>query len=355
MNYESTLMWKELNEYGKVFEHARQNMETWRAAAEEIKGRTCGFVGAARGTSDHALVFFKYLAEIFTPYPVGFAACSTLTKYGGKVNFAHSAVLGVSQSGKAADVLSVIEKAKADGGVTVSITNDETSPLAKAASYHIFLGAGEEKSVAATKTFTAQCVALLQCAAVLSGEPVLFEALERLPSVISENLPALHSISDELSDTLKETSDGFLLSRGISYALALEGSLKLQETSYVRMKGYADSDFLHGPMAMIGEGTKVLALAPALGFTKAQSEERKEELLGVFSKLQKQGAALEIVTNERGYEPFGKVHFLRGGRNELETYFLLALLIQMTACKTSCKKGIDPDAPRALSKVTVTK
>lgn len=357
MIYSDTLMWKELNEYETVFRNAEKNEKKWSEVAAEIERRgLTDFVGAARGTSDHALVFFKYLAEIFTPFTVGLAACSTLTKYGGAANYGKSVVLGVSQSGRAADVLAIVNRAKADGGLTIALTNDEESPLAKAADFHFCLAAGAEKSVAATKTFTAQCYLLLQFVAALSKNELLINALVRIPSLAERSRTSLGRISDELSDRLTEEKDGFLLARGISYALALEGALKLQETSYMRMKGYADSDFLHGPMAMIDQGTKVIAFAPAIGFVQADAEsERREELAELYSKLKNQGAELEIVTTSGEYAPFGKIHLLEGGENEVETFFVLALLLQMTACKTACKKGGNPDSPRALNKVTVTK
>lgn len=357
MNYRDTLMWKELNEYGAVFQNAEKNGAQWSEVAAEMKRRGIShLIGAARGTSDHALVFLKYLTEIFTPYTVGFAACSTLTKYGGAADYGKALVIGGSQSGKAADVLAVIKKAKEDGALTVTLTNDAESPLAKAADYHFCLHAGEEKSVAATKTFTAQCYLLLQFVAALSDSPVPAQALAAIPAVIENNRAEIESASDRLSDALKDVREGILLARGISYALALEGTLKLQETSYVRMKGYADSDFLHGPMAMVEPGLKVIALAPAIGFVDADREnERREELADLFSRLKNQGASLDIISTSKEFLPFGNVCALEGGANEVETYFVLALLIQMTACKTSCKKGGNPDAPRALRKVTVTK
>lgn len=357
MIYSDTLMWKELNEYEAVFRNAEKNKGKWEAVAEEIARRgVTHLIGAARGTSDHALVFFKYLAEIFTPYTVGLAACSTLTKYGGAARYGDSVVLGVSQSGRAADVLAIVNRAKADGGLTIALTNDEESPLAKAADFHFCLAAGAEKSVAATKTFTAQCYLLLQFAAALSDSPLLRSALARIPACAEQSRASLEALSDRLSDRLKGEKDGFLLARGISYALALEGALKLQETSYMRMKGYADSDFLHGPMAMVERGTKILAFAPAIGFVQADAEsERREELAELYSKLKNQGAELEIVSTSGEYAPFGELYRLEGGENEVETFFLLALLVQMTACKTACKKGGNPDSPRALHKVTVTK
>lgn len=355
MDYRKTLMWKELNEYGAAIAAARENRERFEELAREIERRgVCGFVGAARGTSDHALVLFKYLTEIFSPYTVGLAACSTVTKYGGKVNYGKHAVIGVSQSGRAADVLAVIERAKADGALTIAITNDEKSPLALAADHSFCLRAGEEKSVAATKTFTAQCYLLMQLAAAVSGSETLLNALDAIPSSIERNREAIERISDELSDVMKDAEDGFILARGLTYALALEGALKLQETSYIRMKGYADSDFMHGPMAMVGQGTKIIALAPAMGLAGEELErERVKELRALYAKLKAQGASLEIVSPDEVYAESGRVHLL-GGENEAVSFFSLALLLQMTACKTSCKRGNDPDSPRALNKVTVT-
>ena len=217
---------------------------------------------AGRGTSDHALFYFKYLVEIMSEYTAGYVAPSVVTMYDGKVNFAGNLVLGCSQSGYAADVIAVIERANEQGAVTVAITNDTESPLAKAAKYHIYLNAGKEISVAATKTFSVQLYAMLNLACALAHRDDLTAKYAGLSEKIAKFFKEANEFTDADADRLKTMKDGFCLARGLAYPIAFEGGLKLQETCYIRMRGYAMSDFYHEPMAMVNEGTQVVVYAP---------------------------------------------------------------------------------------------
>ena len=170
MDYKSTLMWKEINETPRIFSEIQQeNKEVLGKLVKTIKESSAtNFVGAARGTSNHALVYFKYLLEINSNYTVGLSAPSVLTLYKGKVNYGNSIIIGVSQSGKAEDVREVIKMGNDQGAITIGITNDKNSPIAKEAKFHLYCSAGEEKSVAATKTFSSQLYLLLWLASELS-------------------------------------------------------------------------------------------------------------------------------------------------------------------------------------------
>ena len=355
-DYRETLMWKEISQTPAVLAGLRAvNEHTVAAIAREVREKNVRNVtGAARGTSDHALIFFKYLVEVFSPLKVGLGACSAVTMYDGKVNYGDNLVVGVSQSGKAADVLAVLRRADEQGAVTVAVTNDCNSPMAKAAKYHC--NAGEEKSVAATKTFSAQTYLLLLLAAALSGDERLTACAAAVPADAADGFEGIKAQALALAPQLKGIEDGFILARGISYAIALESTLKLQETCYIRMKGYAESDFQHGPMAMVGKDTPVLVYAPTLGFVDEQHEQAHFEAFAASVKrLQGFGGKLYVVSDNPAYGQLAPTYPIGDSACEVCTFFRFALFAQMLACFVSCNLGNNPDAPRALNKVTITK
>lgn len=361
MDYKKTYMWSEINEAKRVVaELGKINAPVIDEIVSAVKvNKVKNMCLAGRGTSDHALMFFKYAAEIITELTAGYVAPSVVTMYDGKVNFGGNLVVGCSQSGHAADVIAVIEKSRAQGAVTVAVTNDEQSPLAKAAQFHLYLNAGKEISVAATKTFTAQLYALILLAAALGGKTGLTERMNGLSERMDKYIAEADKLTDEAAERLKDMKDGFCLARGITYAIAFESALKLQETCYIRMRGYAMSDFYHGPMAMVGKGTKLLVYAPAACC--------KDEKLAAYhladqkkciDKMLELGGDVTLVTDCDELAEYGdRVHLSKFDNCgcEFESMFLFALYAQMLACKISCAIGNDPDNPKALNKVTITK
>lgn len=355
MDFKNTLMWKELNE-GPAILHdiAVKNAPVLSEIAAALKGKeiSCVFT-AARGTSDHAMLWFKYLTESTVGLPVASAAPSAATIYGGKMHLEHALVVGCSQSGKAADVLEIVRSGNACGAVTVAITNDETSPLAKEAKFHLFCCAGEEKSVAATKTFTAQLYVAALLAACLGGPKGDDDWSERLCKLV----PAVDAATDNIAAAFGKAEECFVLSRGLSAAIAFECALKLQETCYIRARAYHSSDFYHGPMAMIGHGTKVILFASKHSITPETDGIHRADYVHCAQKMTELGADLYVITDDA--EAFAgmpvNITEVPGGKNEEETSFVFALAVQMLACKVSCGRGLSPDAPRALKKVTVTR
>ncbi len=361
MNYKETKMWAEIAQTEDIVSTLLPKIapviNEITAACETQGIRRIHLAG--RGTSDNALLFFKYVTEINSPYTASFVAPSVVTMYDGKIDFGGSLVIGCSQSGQAADVLAVIERANEQGGITVAITNDEQSPLAKEAKYHVYLNAEKEESVAATKTFSAQLYALLMLSCALGKRVDLVAKYASLGSRISTYYAQANELTDEDSERLKDMSDGFTLARGVTYAIAFESALKLSETAYIRMKGYSSSDFYHGPMAMIDKGTHVLLFAPAAstGTPKgdlAHAEDRKK----CIEKMLSLGASLTIITDDEQLSAYGNeasISLFKRIGDEIEAMFAFALYAQMLACKISCARGNDPDNPKALKKVTVTK
>ena len=361
MNYKDTLMWKEINETPRIFKEIQsENASVMKNLVADVKkGKATNFVAAARGTSDHALVFFKYVLEVNSLYTVGLSAPSVITLYKGKINYANSIVIGCSQSGKAADVLEVIRKGNDQGSITIAVTNDKDSPMAKEAKYHLYCNAGEEKSVAATKTFSAQLYLLLWLALELSADKAKLGLLKTLSLEMRNVIPTIDELTSKYSEKFKDMESGFVLSRGITYPIALEATLKLQETCYIQMKGYAGSDFYHGPMAMVNEKTPVIIYcAKNDGDAEMQSLVRADQIKCVEKMLGLKAPVL-LVTNDCVLTgKFSKCNdALITSFNVPEEFamFAFAVFAQMFACKISCAIGNNPDAPRALNKVTITK
>jgi glucosamine--fructose-6-phosphate aminotransferase (isomerizing) len=173
---------KEIREQPSVYSgFVSENIEMVRTIVADIKASGITNVQfAARGTSDHACIYAQYLFHTIVGVPCGLATPSAVSKYKGNLAFAKTLVFGVSQSGKAADVISVIERANATGAITVALTNNPESPLAKTAKYHLYCNAGAETSIAATKTFTTQMMALALFAAVWADDGRLLANLSNI-------------------------------------------------------------------------------------------------------------------------------------------------------------------------------
>lgn len=345
-----TLMQKEIFEEPKALKACYDyNEAELKRLAEKLRNSDiCNVYVAARGTSDHAGIYGKYLIESMVGVPVGLAAASTITLYGGKINFKNNLVIGISQSGAAADVLEVIKMAKASGAVTLTITNTLGSPLAEAADFHLYCNAGLESSVAATKTFTTQLYLMAQLAAVWADDKKLSEDLQAVPA----NLEKFFEKNDEIAELVKRyrfMTENFYLSRGICWPLALEAALKIQETNYVRARAYPISDFHHGPFAMIEEGTPVVMFVP--------NGPAAEDSKAMIEKLKNVGADILMVSDSDELLAEGTVSFKIPSANGSDAIsaFYYAAFAQLFACNLTAVKGRNPDAPRGLNKVTITK
>lgn len=341
-----TLMEKEILSQPEAVRHAAEaNADCIRAFVAAAKAHGVSqIVTAARGSSDNACTYFKYLCEVYAGLPVSSAAPAVMTLYGGRPDMSHAAVIGVSQSGAAADVIAVIETARAQGAVTAAITNNKDSALAKAAEYSIFMDVGEEKSVAATKTFTAQMYLLARIADELSGGQI--PALDRVPALIDETIRSARPALEAEAKRVKDMRGCYVLSRGIMYAAAQESALKIQETTYTHARAYAVSDFYHGPFAVVGEGTHVLLLAAA---GKAQKDN-----LDMLGRLEGAGADVTLLSSDPEVAG-GTTRVTIPASEEAIAPFAFVTAAQLFALSLSLSRGLNPDAPRGLKKVTVTK
>ncbi len=360
MNYKDTLMWQEIMGTAEIFpailKSNEQTMEQLVCAIKESNIKN--FVAAARGASNHAVTFFKYLLEVMSDYTVGLSAPSIVTLYKGKISYANSIVLGCSQSGRAEDVLSVIRKGNEQGAITIGITNDQNSPIAKEAKFHLYCDAGIQKSVVATKTFSAESFIFLWLASCLSGKKENIFTLKHLHLDLQQSLNEIDKLTDVYAEKFKDIEHGFVLSRGLTYPIALESSLLLQETSYARMSGYAGSDFYHGPIAMVNDKTPVIIYC-----AKNDSDEELQSIIRAdqvrcVEKMLNLNAPVLLVTNDSiltGRFRRCNDAYINLSVPEEFAIFGFAIFAQMFACKISCLKGNNPDQPNQLDNMIITK
>jgi len=328
-------------------------------AADAIRADDPAWVSlVARGTSDHAAIHLRYLIETELGIPAGMAAPSTVTIYGAVLRWRGGLVIAVSQSGRSPDLIAVVEAARAGGALTVAIVNDAASPLAAAADHVIDCRAGEELSVAATKSYVAQLAAGAALVALLAPSPALRTAIARMPGLLDDSLSIAQDAVNDDAPIVAEfaaSERSIVIGRGFEYPTALETALKLKETSRLFAEGYSSADFSHGPVVLTGPEVPILAIRPD----------------GRMGPLVDEGIAAALAT--------GSVPWVIGGSGlsadppaGLMTERLIGLPLpgdlpealaslatilpgQLLAEAVARRRGYDPDAPPGLRKVTLTR
>jgi len=343
-----TKMWEEILEQPSAVERCinyNKGIIKELITAVELKKIKMVII-AARGTSDHAAIYAKYAIETLKGIPVSLAAPSVITVYDSSLDMSECLVLGISQSGKAEDVRLFLDSAKRQGGITVSLTNDLESPLAREANFHLYCSAGEEKSVAATKTFTTQLASILYFVSEWANNAEMKKEILLLSGGIEETIDINKNMADVV-ERYRFMNECFVLARGINYAASMETALKIQETCYVRAKAYATSDFYHGPFAMVDKDMPVIMFLPE-GQAYSDAYDMAKKVVGV-------GADLLVVSNIDDALMLGNVG-LRIAQTSTDyiSPFFNVVVAQMFACELSLAKGLNPDSPRALNKVTIT-
>jgi glucosamine--fructose-6-phosphate aminotransferase (isomerizing) len=336
-------MYREIHEQPEVLAAILE--EEWGkvvGAARTLRGRGFRFAMlVARGTSDNAALYAKYLFEIRLGVPASLAAPSAFTLYESEMNLEDVLVIGISQSGESKDVLEVLRRSRQLGAITLSLTNDENSSLASAADVHLWLRAGDEKSVAASKTYTAELLLLYLLMAALeeSSEP----DVERLPDKAKRVL----DVAWEGVERYRYANYMTVASRGYNFATAREAALKLMETTYTVTEAFSEADLRHGPMAMIGRGFPVVLIVPP---GKAY-----QSMVSLAKGLTSRGAELVVIGEDRDLVGEAAAGFLVpvSCPEELSP-ILYALPAQLLAHRVAELRGLDPDSPRGLSKVTET-
>lgn len=339
-----TLMAAEIAEQPRALQRLleRQLPEIQRVAAF-IRGKAPRFVITdARGTSDHAALYFKYLTEIKLRLPSGSSSPSTMTTYHAVPDLKDVLWVAISQSGGSPDLIETTTLAREAGALTLAVTNAPRSPLAQVAELNVDIEAGVESAVAATKSYTCQLLALyLLVDALLEGDgsaacvlPGLAENV--LSSAVALQLAPRYRFVDRIVTT----------GRAYSYPTALEAALKLMETLYLSAHGFSSADLMHGPLAMIDEDRPVIAIVP-----EGPDGEATQPML---DRLADREADVVVVGDPHRAVGFAGCIPLPSGVPVELSPILEIMPMQQLAHAMSVARGYDPDAPRGLRKITET-
>jgi len=321
--------------------------ESILSLAEQIHSRGIKQVFiAARGTSDNAGRYAQYLLGAHNRMVVTLATPSLFTVYRQPPDLSNTLVIGISQSGKSPDIVSVVEEGNRQDALTVAITNIQDSDLAQAANSIINLSAGEEISLAASKTYTSQltCLALLSTA--LNPSDVFLRDLAELPQQVAETFTLEKQIKT-LVERYRYMTHCAIIGRGFNYASSFEFSLKMKELTYTIAEPYSSADFLHGPVALVDRGFPVFIFAPSGKMTP--------EMVSTIKEVQDRDAEVIILSDEPDILSMtDHTLTLPGGVPEWLSPITTIIPAQMFAMYLAYTRGIDIDNPRGLKKVTET-
>lgn len=299
----------------------------------------------ARGSSDNASLFGRYLLEITTGIPVALSAPSVYTLYGARLNLRHALVIGVSQSGEGEDINLVLEDARTCGAYTVGITNEPASSMVKLVDETLLMHGGRERSVAATKTYTGQLLHFYMLAEALAETPARLD-YAIIPTYAARALELRPAI-EELVERYVFMENCVVVGRGLIYANAYETALKLMETCYVVAERFSSADFLHGPLAIVERHFPIIAFAPP-GVTLASTK----ELLARLHELR--ADTLVFTADEETAGVCTRAVRLPAEISETLAPIPYIIPAQLFAALLADAKGLNPDAPRSLAKVTRT-
>jgi glucosamine--fructose-6-phosphate aminotransferase (isomerizing) len=323
----------------RFLENSRPLLEEAGAA---IRKRDPRFVvTVARGSSDNAASFLKYAVELTAGIPVASVGPSVASIYGAKLRLNGTVCLAISQSGKSPDIVAMAEQAKAGGALTVALTNTPDSPLAHGADFAIDILAGVERSVAATKTFVNSAVAGLALMAHTTEDQALIAALDALPEHFRL---AIDCDWSEMVPALDGEASLFILGRGPSYPMATEAALKFKETCGLHAEAYSAAEVMHGPMALVGPGFPVLALAAR--------DASEASVAATADALAAKGAAV-FATTRRSAQAVPLAHVATG--HPLTDPLPLIVSFYAFVEAFARHRGLNPDEPRNLRKVTETR
>jgi len=337
-------MYSEISETPDVFSRLINSEAQFQQAAEKIKARNISnVIILARGTSDNAGHYLKFLIEVKLGLPVGLASPSSVSIYGAKVDFKDTLVIALSQSGRSPDLITFASAAKEGKALLITMTNNSDSPLANVGDLHIDLSAGLEVAVAATKSYSAELLASL-----LLVDSWIGNKREVRSHLVDSSKKCLSNISnlDGFANSLDAKREIVVIGRGYAYANAKELALKIQETSYIPVQGMSSADYQHGPIATLNKNSQVIVLSP--------SGMPKEALEDSIVRIRKSQPEIIWIGSNQLATKDERVILGSSLESEEESTIIDAALIQYLTLSFAVKNGFNPDSPRGLSKVTLT-
>lgn len=337
------VMASEIAETPKVFRRILNNLGVFEPIKDILAtNQISSILILARGTSDNAAHFLKYLIETKLGLPCGLTSPSSVTIYNAELHYQGVLVVALSQSGQSPDLVAFATSAKQAGAKLISLTNDANSPLAKAADHHLDLQAGAELAVAATKSYSAQLLTSYLLVATWAKLKIDAELL----ITQAEKLTSNKSLVTDAVEACSRENETVVLGRGFAYPNAREAALKIQETCKVSVQGLSTADYLHGPISALTPQTQVFVMAPAHLPLNSISEAttRIRAITG------------RIIWIGNGGSPEAGDIVIAGSdcHDEMESTIVDAISLQRFSLEFAKKSGFDPDAPAGLSKVTLT-
>ena len=329
----STIMAQEAAEApARIREQLAANRDIIATIVAQIQQRAPKYVYmVGRGSSDHAGVFAKYLIEIEIGLPVAAAAPSIASVYNKSLQLKEALVLVISQSGRSPDILAQVEMAKRSGAMVVALVNDTTSPLAEQAHYTLPLHVGAEKAVAATKSYLATLSAILQLVSVWSGNQPLQQAVQQLPQSLEQAIELPQQLN---AAALEKVAHLVVLGRGLGYAISREIALKLKEVCGIHAEAFSSAEFLHGPVTLV---KNQFAIVDVTVEDESLAAHRNQ-----IEDVRSRGAAI-VQLHHKGVDAQARV---------LPLLILQRFYLDVEVVARS--RGINPDAPPGLNKVTKT-
>jgi glucosamine--fructose-6-phosphate aminotransferase (isomerizing) len=326
----------------------REGREEALALGRAVRDRSPRYVMlAARGSSDNAARYAQYLFGLENRLSVALAAPSLFTHYDSPPSLAGALVMGVSQSGQSPDVVEVLREGRRQGALTAALSNDPGSPLAEAAEFRVGLRAGVERAVAATKTYTAQLTGLAMVSAAIAAREDLWRELQELPAQVEKTIAQAQGLA-HAARLVAPASRLVVVGRGLHFATAFEVALKVKETSYLTAEPYSSADFLHGPIAMLERDLPVLLVS--------SGPRPFPDLADLAARARAAGSpVLALSDDERLLAAADAALPLAGAAPDWLAPVTAVVLGQLFALELCQARGLDPDTPRGLRKVTLTR
>jgi glutamine---fructose-6-phosphate transaminase (isomerizing) len=301
----------------------------------------------SRGSSSNVARYLQYLFGAVNRLTVAFATPSLYTVYDAPPELGPAAVIGISQSGASPDVVAVLDEAKRQGRPTLAITNDSRSPLAEAADWVLPLHAGEERAVAATKTYLNSIAAVALLSSVAAGDPDRLRALHSAPAAVTAQIEQTLAVADRL-DRYRDVESGSVLARGVNYGTAFEIALKIRELSGAPFEAFSSADLLHGPIAALKPGRPVIVIAPS-GRTLTSMQ-------AAIGKVRERGSEVIAISDDADFLAASETALpLVPDVPEWLTPLLTVVPGQVAAVRLAKLRGADIDSPIGLTKITRTR